>query len=100
MAGLLKTYTKTATERRRFYIDFDCWLEPTEKLTEFTIVVQPWTREIPLMAYGAFVDIPDNRKLVTYFGGGIAGVRYRIVILTKTSQGQTKQDEISMKVTA
>lgn len=98
MVGLLKTYTKSATERRRFYIDFDCWLEPTEKLSEFTIVIQPWTREVPLMAYGAFTDV-EQRRLVTYFGGGIAGTNYLISILTKTTQGQTKRDNIGMKVT-
>lgn len=99
MAGLVKTYSKSAIERRRFYIDYSCWLEATEQLTEFTVVVTPATAERPLTTYGAYSD-GTNKKLTMFIGGGKPGTTYAIAMITKTNQGQTKQDNIGMKVTA
>jgi hypothetical protein len=99
MAGLAKAYSKSALERRRFYVDYSCWLEETETLTEFNVVVQPFTRDYPLTTYGAYSD-PTNKRIVMYIGGGKPGTTYTVSLISKTNQGQTKQDNIGMKVTA
>lgn len=97
--GLLKSYSKSAIERRRFYVDYSCWLEEPESLTEFNVVVIPSTREAPLTTYGAYSDA-TNKKITMFIGGGKAGQTYTVSLIIKTNQGQTKQDNIGIKVTA
>ena len=39
----VKVFRKTSVERRRLYIDYDCWLAPTELLVEFQATIIPYT---------------------------------------------------------
>ena len=39
--SIVKTFMKSAPERRRMYVDYTCWLEDTEKLTDLQVTISP-----------------------------------------------------------
>src|SRR4029077_1345810 len=44
----IKTYNKASVERRRLYLDYSCWLEDAEKLTDTQVTITPYTSSGPL----------------------------------------------------
>lgn len=99
MPGLLRSYDKYAIERRLFFIDYTCWLEEGERLTNFYVVSSPLTADAPLTTNGAYSD-GTSTKIKFYIGGGRAGVNYRVSLITETSEGQTKRDDIGVRIVA
>lgn len=95
--SILKTFTKSAVERLRLYIDYSCWLEDTEKLTDFQVVVSPLTSAAPLSADVAFVDV-TNKKLSFFAGAGVGNTTYTIQMIVRTDAGQIKRDDIGLRV--
>ena len=92
----LAAFQKRAIERKRYTLDYSCWLDEGEVLADFAIVVTPST--LPsLVASGAYAD-PTDTKLTTYIGGGMAGAIYTISFIATTSYGQTKRDDLQMRV--
>ena len=51
----VKSYRKSTVERRRLYLDYSCWLEDLETLTDFQVTVIPYTEEAPIV-----VSADDN----------------------------------------
>jgi hypothetical protein len=98
MAGVIKSFLKAANERRRLYLDYTCWLEDTETLTDLQVSISPLTEAAPLIVNTAYTDV-DHKKLTMYVSGGIAGTVYRTAIVVRTNQGQVKQDVLGFKVT-
>lgn len=97
MSGTLKVYHKTVVERRRLYLDYSCWLEEGETLTSFQVVVAPSTASNPLRLD---VSYPDalNTRLVMYVSGGVGHTTYTVAMIVTTNAGQTKRDDIGIKV--
>ena len=96
--GALGGFVKAQIERKRYTVDYSCWLDTDETLADFAIAISPTTDERPLIAEGAFVDITMT-KLTTYIGGGKAGTIYSVAFIATTSLGQVKQDKLQMQVT-
>lgn len=92
-----KTYVKTIFERRRFFVDYSCFLAEEEKLTTFQVLVVPDTPEAPLIAANSFPD-PAHKKLIMYVSGGVQNTNYLVTLLVSTDGGQTKQDDIGFRV--
>ena len=67
----VKVFRKTSVERRRLYIDYDCWLAPTELLVEFQATIIPYTEGAPLVLDNSFPDV-EKRRLMMYAAGGKA----------------------------
>jgi hypothetical protein len=94
----VKNFTKSAIEKRRFTVDYSCWLVEGESLTNYTVIVQPSTPEAPLSASGAYTDT-DNKILSLFIAGGLTGQTYRISLIADTTLDQRKRDDIAMRVT-
>ena len=93
----MKNYDKTVIERRRFYVDYDCWLADDGELTDFQVIINPYTEGAPL---GADTSYPDatHRKLMMFVNGGKANTTYRMSLVVTTDAGQVKRDDIGMIV--
>ena len=52
----VKAYRKAAIERRRLYLDYSCWLEDPETLTDFQVTVIPYTEEAPIVVTNGYTD--------------------------------------------
>lgn len=97
--SVLKAFVKTAIERKRYTLNYACWLENSEALSDFAIQVTPATEDAPLLPSGAFVD-PTFKRITTYLAGGTPGVLYTVRFVATTSLGQVKSDDLQLKVQA
>lgn len=94
----LKTMTKSTIERKRVYIDYSCWLEDVEILTDFQSEVHPFTEDGPLTVDTSYPDV-TNKRLMVFMSGGIANTLYTVSMLVRTDAGQIKRDDLGMRVT-
>jgi hypothetical protein len=93
----IKTYSKASVERRRLYLDYSCWLEDAEKLTDTQVTITPYTSGGPLTATSAYSD-STNKKLVMFISGGVANTNYTVSTVVTTDAGQVKKDDIGIRV--
>lgn len=98
MSNVVKTFRKTAAERRRLYLNYECWLGEPEILTDFQATVSPLTSSTPLTLSIAYTDAA-KKKLTMFAGGGLANTGYVVSMLVRTDAGQIKQDDIGIRVT-
>jgi hypothetical protein len=94
----IKTYIKSVVERRRLYLDYSCWLEDVEKLTNTQVTIVPYTADAPLTVTSGYSDA-TNKKLVVFVGAGAANTNYTLSMVVQTDAGQVKQDNIGIRVT-
>jgi hypothetical protein len=97
MSNPVKLYRKTVIERRRLYLDYNCWLEDTEKLTDFQVTITPYTSDAPLSVSAAYTDVAQ-KKLSMFVGSGKANTDYTIQMVVTTDAGQVKRDDIGIRV--
>lgn len=100
MQAVVKAFDKSSIEKRRLVIDYSCWLADGETLVNFGVIVQPFTEEAPLGAFAAYSNIDNvaNTGLTLFLTGGLRGQTYRVALVVDTNQGQTKRDDIAMRV--
>ena len=96
--AVLRGFGKSAVERKRYTLDYACWMDEGETLSDFTILVSPDTQPNPLVAEGAYVD-PTYQMITTYVSGGAPGVAYTVRFIANTSAGQIKSDDLQIRVT-
>jgi hypothetical protein len=94
---IIKMYRKYVTERRRLYIDYKCWLEELEKLTDIQVTVFPSTPDNPISLTTGYTDV-SQKELVFFAAGGVAGTTYTLAVVVRTDAGQIKRDDIGLKV--
>lgn len=94
---VLSSYAKTSLEKKRYTLDYACWLDDGESLADFAIVVSPSTAP-PLIASGAYGNAEANR-ITVYLSQGMPGGLYTVSFIATTTQGQVKQDDLKMRVT-
>lgn len=94
---MIKTFSKSAVERRRLYLDYSCWLEESEKLTDMQVTTTPLTPDAPISINIAYTDVAQ-KKLLMYVGGGVANTDYRLSIVVQTDAAQIKRDDIGLRV--
>jgi len=93
----LKTLTKDTLERKRLYLDYSCWLEDLEKLTDFRSEVAPFTADTPLIVDSSYPDA-TQKKLMIFVSGGLPNTLYTVTMLVRTDAGQVKRDDLGMRV--
>jgi hypothetical protein len=98
MSGLIKMLSKTVVERRRIYLDYSCWLEEAEKLSDFQITVSPYTEGAPIFVDTTYPDV-GLKRLMMFVSGGVANTNYTLSVVIRTEAGQVKQDDFGLKVT-
>jgi hypothetical protein len=95
---MIKFMRKSVPERRRIYMDYSCWLEDAEALTDFQTEVSPFTEGAPLTVDTSWPD-STHKKLMVFVSGGVANTDYTVSMLVRTDGGQVKRDDLGMKVT-
>lgn len=98
MSDVVRTFRKTAVERRRLYLDYSCWLEEAEELSSFQVTVSPFTEEAPISVTTSYSDA-DHKKLMVFVGGGLRNTNYTLSMVVNTDAGQVKQDLVGFRVT-
>jgi hypothetical protein len=98
MSNVVKVFRKTYAERKRLYLDYACWLQDTEELTNFQVTVSPYTADAPVLVSTSYPDA-EHKKLMIFVGGGTPNVNYTLSMLVQTDAGQVKQDNIGLRVT-
>lgn len=98
MSTVIKMYRKAVVERRRLYLDYSCWLEEDEKLTEYQVTISPYTTETPLVVTAAYTDV-EQKKIAMFVAGGKGNTEYTIQMVVTTSAGQVKRDDVGFRVT-
>lgn len=96
--SVVRTFRKAAVEKRRLYIDYDCWLPVGEALNSFQALITPLTSAAPLTISLAYVDAA-NRKLAMFAAGGVGNTSYIVQIVVSTDANQVKRDDIGIWVT-
>jgi hypothetical protein len=94
----LRGFSQQAVERKRYTLDYSCWMDTGEELVDFTVLVTPGTLPNPLVADGAYVD-PAYQMVTAFISGGAPGVSYIVRFIATTSTGQIKSDDLSIRVT-
>lgn len=95
----LKTFRKSAVDRRRLYMSYECWLADDEKLIDFQIIVDPYTTGAPIVVDCGYTDA--MQKMLTMFvAGGEINTRYVLAATVRTDSGQIKRDLIGIAVTS
>jgi hypothetical protein len=94
----IKSYRKAAIERRRLYLDYSCWLEEPETLTDFQVTVIPYTEAAPIVVTNGYTD-DAHKKLTMFVAGGLANTNYTLQMVVRTDAGQVKRDDIGIAVT-
>ena len=97
MSNVVRTFRKTTIERKRLYLDYDCWLADTELLTDFQVTVNPYTEAAPISVTTSYPDAA-HRKLMMFVGGGLGNTNYTLSMVIRTDAGQVKQDDIGLRV--
>lgn len=93
----IKTFRKTAAERRRLYIDYSCWLEDVESLNGISVVASPYTEASPIAVNSGYTD-GTQKKVVIFVSGGVSNTSYILTLVAQTTAGQIKQDDIGLRV--
>ena len=92
----LGAVAKKQIEKKRYTVDYTCWLDENESVIDFAIAIEPSTTP-PLIADGASASA-DFKKITAYLSQGKAGQIYTVMFITDTSIGQRKADELQMRV--
>jgi len=91
-----RAFMQAPIEAKRYVFDYSCWLAPSETLATYTVAVSPPTTP-PLIAKGAYAD-PTKKIMSVMLTGGINKTTYKVIMVVTTSDGQTKRDDIHMRV--
>lgn len=94
--AVLKTFKKRVADRRRLHLDYSRWLEDDEELTSFAWVITPVT--VPPLVIDEWFFSPTHKEIVIYGADGLANTTYVITLTVTTDEGQTKLDDIGLKV--
>lgn len=85
-------YIQSPSERKRYALDYSCWLEDDEVLTNATFVITP--SDVPAFEVDAHSVSADGKSIVFYTSGGVDGTKYKLEVFAVTSYGQTKEDVV------
>jgi hypothetical protein len=97
MSNLVRTFRKSTVERRRIYLNYACWLEEDEELTDFQVTVNPYTADAPISVNTSYPDA-EHKRLIMFVGGGLGNTNYTLQMVIRTDAGQVKRDDIGLRV--
>jgi|GEM_PF-2374461 hypothetical protein len=102
---LLGSYEKQPTETRRVLIRYSAWLGDGEQLDAGNpgVVVIARRDGLPLVAdLDLTADGPrlmnNNTAVAVFVWLGIDGVDYKLSVVANTDQGQSREDEVLVRV--
>lgn len=94
----LKKYTKAASDRKRYQIDYSDWLDTGEQIVSVNFTVDNNVNS-PILVVNDIQVLPTGLGVQYYVSGGVDGVTYRILANATTTTGpQEKLDEVLMTI--
>lgn len=95
--GVLARYVKAATERKRYQIKYDNWLDTGEQVTSVVFSVNKVTS--PSLVIDGIQNTPDGLGVQYYCSGGVDGADYIVTATLTTNTGpQTKIDDVFFSI--
>lgn len=92
----LAHFIKSPSERKRYSLDYTDWLDTGETVTGITFSVSPTTTTT--LAIDAYTISTDGLSVAFFANYGDTGSTYTVDVLTTTSGGQIKEDQIVFQV--
>jgi hypothetical protein len=94
---IIGRFEQQPAEVKRYRVDFRDFLADGETINSPTFIVSPTT--VPPVVVLNVAVAPDGDQLVMFLSGGVDATTYRITMRTDTSDNQTLEDEIELRVT-
>lgn len=95
--GVLARYVKAASERKRYQIKYDNWLDTGETVVSVTFAINKTTS--PPLVVDGILNTGDGLGVQYYVSGGLDGTDYIITAtLTTTTGPQIKIDDVFFSV--
>lgn len=91
-------FRKTPTERKRYTLDYNNWLDSGETVATRSFTVSPTT--LPALYVNGDGLLPGNTQLSFYVNEGVDQTDYTITVTVNTSASQVKQDTLIINVRA
>jgi hypothetical protein len=91
-------YTKAATDRKRYQIDYTDWLDVGETVSGVSFSIDD-NVDTPVLVVDDVMVLPTGLGVQYYVSGGITGRTYRVLADLETTIGpQAKLDEVLMTI--
>ena len=91
-------YTKAASDRKRYQIDYSDWLDTGEAVASVVFTIEN-NAALPVLVIDDVQVLPTGLGVQYYASGGVNGVTYRILPDLATNTGpQSKLDEIFITI--
>lgn len=91
--GVIAKYVKAATERKRYQIKYDQWLDTGERVFGVVFAIDKATT--PPLVIDGIQNTPDGVGVQYYCSGGVDGVDYIVTATMTTDTGpQIKLDDV------
>lgn len=92
---LLAKKTKAPTDRKRYVVDYDDWLDTGETLSTVTYSVDSGTATVDGDSIAG-----DGKSAIFFINDGEVSTTFNVLIQATTSVGQVKNDHIEFVVSA
>lgn len=93
----LGKFIKSPDEIKRYSIDYSNWLDTGEYLASATVTRTPATG---IMTINVDTIGASDIDLSFFVSGGTAGVSYKLLVRAVTTNGQAKEDTVTVEVRA
>lgn len=91
-------YVKSASDRKRYQIDYTEWLDTGEQLTSVDFTIED-NVALPVLVVDDIQVLPTGLGVQYYVSGGVDGVTYRVLPNATTTIGpQYKLDEVFVTI--
>lgn len=96
--GVLARYVKAASERKRYQIKYDNWLDTGELVASVVFSVNKVT--VPPLVVDSVLNTGDNLGVQYYVSGGLDGTDYIVsaTLTTNTIPSQIKFDDVFFSI--
>lgn len=96
--GVVAKYVKAASEKKRYQLRYDNWLDAGELVTEVVFAVNKAT--VPALVIDGIQVTPDGLGVQYYASGGVDGVDYIVTatMTTNTIPAQVKLDDVFFSI--
>lgn len=95
--GVLARYVKAASERKRYQIRYDNWLDIGEQVALVVFTINKVT--VPPLVVDGVLNTGDNLGVQYYVSGGLDGVDYIVTASLTTDTGpQAKIDDVFFSI--
>ena len=94
--GAIAKYVLSASERKRYQIDYSDWLDVGEGVSSVAFTVDKATT--PPLVIDDDMLLPSGDGVQYYISGGVDNVTYEVTVVMNTNQGQVREDAVIVTI--